>query len=116
MHDAQHPTLRGHFALGQDAIKQLAARQVFGWPKDFEPRELTLADCIEQFHIDRSRWEAACTSSALFYEAVAGLRYDPDVLVRRSIEYREAARRIAAGEPPDEVGIVGLEVAEDRGQ
>jgi tetratricopeptide (TPR) repeat protein len=107
MHDAQHPNLRGYLGLAKEVLRKLAASRAFGLPEDADP-DVDLAESIEHFGIERPQWEQACVRSAQFYEGVAGLRYAPDVLVQRSEDYRAAARRIAAGEPPEDVEILGL--------
>ncbi|HVW38563.1 MAG TPA: tetratricopeptide repeat protein, partial [Pirellulales bacterium] len=113
MHDAQHPKLRGYIELAKEVLDQLRARRALGLPEGVAP-PVQLSQCVEHFGIERSHWEQACTLSAQFYEAVAGLRYAPDVLLRRSEDYRAAARRIAAGDRPEEVEVLGLASWSDR--
>ena len=114
MHDAQHPTLQGHLALAEDALVQLAARRALGWPASIEAPKIDAAECVEHFGINSGNWQRACVYTAQFFEAIAGLRYDPELLVRRSEEYHKAAQRIAEGESPDEVGITGLGIDAER--
>jgi hypothetical protein len=108
-HDAMHPNLRGQVLLAQAILDRLYERRAFGWPDGTPSPEVDLSACIEHFGIDAEAWREVCEREAHSYSLTAYVRYDPTERLAWSRRYEEAARRIAAGEPPESVGIPGFD-------
>ncbi len=111
--DIMHPSLRGHIALATGILEALHARRAFGWPEGVPAPVIDPARCAAQFGLRPGDWKSVCEWGELFYSAAAGLRYDPSQCRAKQRAYKEAARRIAAGEPAEAVGLpnVGIPAA-----
>lgn len=107
-HDAMHPSLRGHIALAQAILRALHARRALGWPEDAPAPRVDPAGCAAHFHLGPKDWQPLAERGAMFYFATAPLRYDPTERMAKKAAFQAAARRIAAGEPPESVGLPNL--------
>lgn len=109
LHDAHHPTARGHATLSQAVARALRDRRAFGWPTDgSQPVTIDLADCLEHFAIDAKVWDGVCAYSATFYRDLANLRFDPSERKAKQNAYEAVRPRLEAGVPPDRLGIPGM--------
>jgi hypothetical protein len=106
-HDAMHPSVLGHITLAQGVLRGLHARRAFGWPGDAPPR-LDPAECATHFGLDARAWQALCERGAMFYHGVASSRYDPSERSAKREAFRDAARKIAGGTPPEDVGLPNI--------
>lgn len=109
-HDVMHPSLRGHIALAQAVLEALYARRALGWPEGTPAPLVDPAECATHFGIRRKDWRALAERGAMFYFAVAPLRYDPSQRLARRDAFMAASVRIAAGDPPESVGLPNLGV------
>jgi hypothetical protein len=107
--DAHHPTLAGMVALAEAALRRLHARRAFGWSGP-APEPLDGAAVAAHFGMDAARWIEVCNRTRIHYERIALYRFDPSERLARARAYEAAMRRIAAGTPPEEAGVVGLGV------
>jgi lysophospholipase L1-like esterase len=109
-HDGVHPVLAGHVALAQAALEALHARRAFGWPEHAPAPVIDLAECAAHFGMTPKRWATVCEVSELYYSRTAHLRQDNRDRLDKAERYRQAARALAAGVPPEQTGIPGLGV------
>jgi hypothetical protein len=109
-HDAMHPSLRGHIVLAGAILKALQGRQAFGWPQGSPAAAIDPAECAAHFGLDRKSWEYVCEHGALFYYRTAPLRYDPTERRAKQRAFKEAARHITEGQPPEQVGLPNIGV------
>jgi hypothetical protein len=107
-HDAQHPNFLGYLALAQDLLMQLHHRHTFGWPATTAIPIIDPDNCARHFQLDQKLWVEVCDRVAWFWEATAFIRHDPAERLERGKAYRKAAKLIASGQPPGQVGIEGL--------
>lgn len=107
-HDAMHPSLRGHIALAQAILEGLYARRALGWRQDAPAPLVDPTECAAHFGMRPRDWEPMAERGAMFYAATAPLRYDPSERLAKKDAFRAAARRIAAGEPAESVGLPNL--------
>lgn len=107
-HDAQHPTLPSYVALAQNALDQIAARSLLGWPAGRPAPRLDPEECARHFGIDQKVWAEVCSRTQVFYRVTTYLRYDPAERLRKFRALGEAAERIEAGQPPGSTGVPGL--------
>ncbi len=106
--DAMHPNVKGHALLAQAILRRLHQRRAFGWPKGSPPPTIHPDDCARHFGLNAEGWKAACEWGATFFERTAHIRFDPSERLARRRCYRRAARQIAEGRPPSEVGLPGI--------
>jgi hypothetical protein len=109
-HDAMHPSLRGHIALAQAILEVLHARRAFGWPADAPRPVVDPAACAAHFGLDTKAWISLCENGALFYYRIASVRHDRSERRAKELAFREAGKRIGAGEPPEGVGLPNIGV------
>jgi lysophospholipase L1-like esterase len=111
--DIMHPSLRGHIALARGILEALHARRAFGWPDGVPAPVIDPAQCAAHFGLRPSDWKSVCEWGEMFYSVAARLRYDPSQCRAKQWAYKEAARRIATGEPAEAVGLpnVGIPAA-----
>jgi tetratricopeptide (TPR) repeat protein len=114
-HDAQHPNLRGHAALAQAVLRELRAREAFGWTRGVVPA-IDPASCAAHFGVDRHAWEDVCKWSAFFFDVTATNRFDPAERLAWKERYLDAQKRIAAGTAPEDVGIPGVGLGPGRSE
>ncbi len=107
-HDAMHPTLLGHVALSRAVLEALRGRGVFGWPATTPVPAFDPASCAEHFGLGMSEWRIIAERAQVFYHSTAPLRYDPTERWAKKNAYQEAAKRIAAGKPPEKLGLPNL--------
>jgi hypothetical protein len=60
------------------------------------------------FGIDAPAWKSLCDAAAMFYYGFLGARYDPAERAAKHRTYVDAARRIAAGERPERLGLPNI--------
>jgi hypothetical protein len=106
--DGMHPSLRGQLALAQPILQELHARGAFGWPRDSRIPVLDPAECVQHFRLNADVWHFIAVWALTFNNIVAPLRYDASERVKQKAIYAEAAGRIAAGQPPESVGLPNL--------
>lgn len=109
LHDAHHPTARGHATLAQAVVRALQDRREFDWPTEFsQPVTIDLADCLAHFAITAKVWDGVCAYSATFYRDLANLRFDPSERKAKQDAYEAVRPKLEAGESPDQLGIPGM--------
>jgi len=102
--DTHHPNLRGYVALAAAVLRELRAVGAFG-PSSAAIAPPDVAACLARSGLDAARLAEACDRTSLHYQRVAGYRYDPTERLGRSRRFAEAARRLRAGTPIEEVGL-----------
>ncbi len=107
-HDAMHPSFVGQVALAQNILDALYARQAFGWSAGRLPSEINLADCAAHFGFEVKDWKTLCEKGAMFYYATIPMRFDRTYRQAKFEAFEAGARRIAAGEPPEEIGLPNI--------
>jgi hypothetical protein len=107
--DTHHPTLRGYVTLAGAVLRELARRRTFD---ELSTIELPLDpnECAAQLGIGPSEWAIACDRTGDHYRRVAGYRYDPADRLDKSWRYAEAAKRIRAATPIEDLGLPGIAV------
>jgi len=109
LHDAHHPTARGHVTLAQAVVRALQERRAFGCPAESsKPVTIDLADCLRQFAIDAKVWDGVCAYSATFYRDLANLRFDPTERKAKQNAYEAVRPKLEAGVPPGRLGVPGM--------
>jgi hypothetical protein len=108
--DAMHPNVRGHALLAQAVLAGLKARRAFGWPEESPAPDVDPTECAAQFGVGPEAWRVACHWGATFYERTAHIRYDPSERLQWIERYRQAARSLAGGADPDDLGLPGVGV------
>jgi hypothetical protein len=108
--DIQHPSYLAYLALAQDALDQLAARRAFGWPEGVPAPRIDPEECARHLGLDSARWAEICDLSGRYAQFFGGARFDPREAEAKSERFRQAARRIESGVPPEEAGVPGLGV------
>jgi len=66
-------------------------------------------ECCDHFQMDEARLATACERTSVHYLRVSGYRYDPAERLEKSSRFAEAARKLRAGSPRDELGLPGLD-------
>ena len=107
-HDAQHPALRGHMALAEALLRELAQTERLGWPEGRAAPRLDPAACAAHFGIGQAQWAKVCERAAWFAGATASNRFDPTERLAKQRRYEEAARELNQGTEPEATGIPGL--------
>ncbi|MBX6315640.1 MAG: hypothetical protein IRY99_22410, partial [Isosphaeraceae bacterium] len=112
-HDGIHPSLRGQIALAQAVLRALWARRAFGWPSGSPAPTLDPARLAARFGLGPEQWRAVCLWGIMFYDLTAPVHYDPSARRAKQAAFASAARRIAAGQAPEAVGLpnIGLPAA-----
>jgi hypothetical protein len=105
--DAHHPTFRGYLTLAGAILRELARRQVFDKLPAIE-RPLDASECAARFGMGPIEWATVCDRTSEHYRRVAGYRYDPADRLDKSWRYAEAAKRIRAGTPIEDLGEPGI--------
>jgi len=108
--DAHHPSLNNFVIMAREALYQLKARKMFGWPASAPVPEFTTADCVEKFHLDQDLWIKICTGSQKYY-GITGLALR-DRKWRYSIadQYGRGLQLLTEGKGPDETGLPALQI------
>ena len=103
----------GKLRVAQAVLGSLKSRRAFGWPADSPLPVIDPAECAAHFGLGREAWEHAARWESGFYALVGSVRYDRSERRRRIDAARRAAEQIAAGTPPEDVGLpnLGLPVA-----
>ena len=107
-----HPSLRGHIALASAILESLRERGSWGWPHDVPAPVIDAGRCATHFGLDTSGWLGFCGGRQKFYWAAGNLRYDPSECRARERAYKEAVRRISAGEAPESLGLPNVGIPE----
>jgi len=107
-HDGMHPSLRGHLTLAQAILDALYQKRAFGWAADAPPPAIDPARCAAHFGLKPEGWKLVCERGYMFYYATKALRYDPSHRIAIERAFGQAAARIAAGEPPEAVGLPNI--------
>jgi hypothetical protein len=94
--------------LAQAALRQLHARRAFGWPAGAPAPRFEPAASAEHFGMGAGDWRIACEWGVKFFKDTAYIRYDPADRLERLERYQRASARIAAGQPPESVGLPGI--------
>jgi len=109
LHDAHHPTARGHATLAQAVLRALLERGALGRPAGHsEPVTIDLADCLSHFGVDSKVWDGVCAYTATFYRDLANLRFDPSERKAKQRAYEAVRPKIAAGAPLEQLGVPGM--------
>jgi len=111
--DAHHPALNTFVIIARDAIRQIKARNMFGWPDDVPAPSFTLAECVERFNLDTEAWIEACKNSWKFYLVTCTLPRDGRWRKSVAMSYGNAVELLEAGKSPDETGIPSLRISEE---
>jgi hypothetical protein len=109
-HDAMHPSLRGHMELASAILDELRSRQAFGWSARSSTNEFDPVRCAAHFGLAPKDWKPICERGFMFYFATAPLRFDRTYRVSKQEAFRDAARRIGEGEPPESIGMPNVGV------
>jgi hypothetical protein len=107
--DAHHPTLTGTVRLADACLRGLHTRGALGWVGP-APEPLDPSVVASHFGMNPARWAEVCNRTRVHYERIALYRFDPSERRSRARAYEAAGKRIAAGTPPEEAGVVGLGV------
>ena len=107
------PGCRVTWAVAKAILDKLRERKALGWPSDTPTPKLDAALCATHFGLSSADWEYVCKNSKEFYGVAAYLRYDPRQSRAKEELYDQAMQRIAAGEPPESLGLpdVGIHKA-----
>lgn len=106
--DAQHPVLAGHVALADAVLAAPALRERIGLEKTPVER-VDVREVAEHFGVvGRDAWFRVAMRAGLFYEKTAEIRFDPSERRAKAARLLAAARAVAAGTPPESLGIHGL--------
>ena len=106
--DFVHPALSGHVALAQAILDKLRERKALGWTSETPTPKLDPALCATHFGLSSADWEYVCEHGKGFFGVAADLRYDPRQSRAKAELYKQAIQRIAAGEPPESIGLPGI--------
>ncbi len=107
-HDGMHPSLLGHITLAQGILEALHQRRAFGWPGDGPAPAIDPAECAAHFGLKPKDWKPLSERGYMFYYGTTGLRYDPSHRIAKQSAFKTAAQRIAAGDPPEAVGLANI--------
>jgi hypothetical protein len=105
--DAHHPNLNGTIVLAEAVLRELHSRRLLGASGQASAGSLDPEDCAKHFGLDAQKWAAVCDRTRVHFERTAGYRYDPAERLRKAEAYANAARRLAAGESPEQLGLLG---------
>jgi tetratricopeptide (TPR) repeat protein len=108
--DMMHPALRGHIALATAILDALRKRGALGWSPSVPTPTINGARCAAHFGLSPADWAKVCRTSNEMYGIAALLRYDKRQCHAKERAYEQAKQRIAAGEPPENVGLANLGV------
>jgi lysophospholipase L1-like esterase len=108
--DMMHPSLRGHIALATAILDALRKRGALGWSPTVPTPTIDAARCAAHFGLSSADWKTVCRTSKEIYGLAAFLRYDKHQCHAKEQAYERAMRRIAAGEPPETVGLPNVGV------
>ena len=108
--DMMHPALRGHIALATAILDALRKRGALGWSPSVPTPTIDAARCAAHFGLSSADWAKVCRTSNEMYGIAAILRYDKRQCHAKERAYEQAMRRIAAGEPPETVGLPNVGV------
>ena len=108
--DMMHPSLRGHIALATAILDALRKRGALGWSPSVPAPTIDAARCAAHFGLSSADWATVCRTSKEIYGLAASLRYDKRQCRAKEKAYEQAMRRIAAGEPPESVGLPNVGV------
>jgi hypothetical protein len=85
--------------LAQAVLGALRTRGELGWHTGRVPA-LDPGHIATELGMDRDRWLVVCDWGRMFYQRVAGYRFDPSKYLADTARFDESRRRIAAGKPP----------------
>ena len=106
--DTHHPNLKGQLVLAGAVLRELQDRRTMRESPRFS-LPLDPLECCDHFQIDEARLATACERTSVHYLRVSGYRYDPAERLEKSSRFAEAARKLRAGSPRDELGLPGLD-------
>jgi len=107
--DTHHPTFRGNVALAGAVLRELARRRTFD-RLAMIPLPLDGEECARQLGIGAEAWATVCDRTSEHYRRVGGYRYDPADRLDKSRRYAEAAKKIRAGTPFEDLEMPGIAV------
>ena len=103
-----HPSFLGYVALAQAIVDSLHSSEAFGWSKKSLAPEIDLAECAAHFGLDAPGWKTLCERGVMFYYATIPMRYDRTLRLAKFKAFEKAAERMAAGEPPEFLGLPNI--------
>jgi hypothetical protein len=106
--DAMHPSLRGHIALAQAILEALCARRAFGWNEEASAPRIDPARCAAHFGLGPKEWKVLSERGYMFYYATTPMRFDRAQRLAKRNAFEIAARRIAAGDSPEAIGMPNI--------
>jgi hypothetical protein len=107
--DAHHPNLNGTILLAAAVLRELNTRRLLGanGRAPAPAPALDPQDCARHFGLDAQKWAAICDRTRVHFERTAGYRFDPTERRRKAEAYAAAAKRLAGGESPEALGLLG---------
>jgi lysophospholipase L1-like esterase len=108
--DAMHPSLRGQVALAQRILDAIAARGALGWPNSARAPRIDLVACAAHFALQASDWKLIARRGYMFQWGTVTLRHDRRQREAKMVQFADAAKRLADGEPAETLGLVNLGV------
>ncbi len=109
-HDGMHPSLRGHIALAQGIVDALHARGAFGWSAGSPAPAIDIAECAAHFGLQPRDWVEIAQGGLVFHYGGVSLRYDSTQRLAKLRAWREALRRLTAGDAPESLGLPNVGV------
>ncbi len=103
--DAHHPNLNGTIVLADALLRELHANRLLG--ANGSPPALDAESCARHFALEAQKWATICDRTRVHFERTAGYRFDPTERQRKADAYGAAAKRLAAGETPEALGLLG---------
>jgi hypothetical protein len=113
-HDAVHPSLLGHVALAQGVLKTLHERRAFGWPDSSRLQPISSLECAAHFGLMPADWKSIAEQGYMYYHAVNSVRYDRRKRLAKQSRFEMAAKRIAAGEAPEALGLPNIGIPDEH--
>ncbi len=108
--DGFHPSLIGYAAIGEAILRAMHTRGALGWGSSSPTPSLSSEELGRHFGMDAARWQSVCAYGAWFYRHTADVRFDPSDRLAKADRFQKAGEEIAAGRPPEELGLPGLGV------
>jgi hypothetical protein len=107
--DTHHPNLKGQLVLAGSVLRELRDRKTFAESPRFS-LPLDPLECCDHFQMDEARLATACERTSVHFLRVSGYRYDPAERMEKSRRFAQAAHKLRAGSPRDELGLPGLDL------
>jgi hypothetical protein len=87
-----------------------AARGALGWPSGARAPRIDVAACAGHFELQASDWKLIANRGYMFQWGTVSLRHDRRQRESTMQAFADAAKRLAAGESPEAVGLPNLGV------